>query len=161
LEPCKNVQLTRHTDFALRTLIYLGRNPDHTYAISEIAPAIGAPQNHLTKVTHNLVKAGYLVGIRGRYGGLMLSRPAIDINIGEVVRRMEPHFDIADCGTCQIAGGCRLRGVFGEALLAFFEVLDRYNLAQLLTYHTGAVSPFAGLLAADMAGSDYSCKSPR
>lgn len=145
MELLRNVQLTRHTDFAMRTLIYLGRNSDRKHAISEIAPAIGAPQNHLTKVAHNLVKAGYIISTRGRYGGLMLARPASDINIGEVVRHMEPNFNIADCLTCKIARGCGLRGVFGEALLAFFEVLDRYCLAQILGSQSNDDVPFAKL----------------
>jgi Rrf2 family nitric oxide-sensitive transcriptional repressor len=39
--------------------------------------------NHVAKITRRLSKPGYLDTVRGRGGGLVLSRPASQIGIGE------------------------------------------------------------------------------
>lgn len=124
------MQLTRHTDYALRVLLYLAGHDGHC-AISSIAARYGISHNHLMKVVHELGKAGYVSGVRGRYGGIKLAKPATEINVGEVVVAMESDFAIAACHSCRIAGNCGLQGIFGEALSAFLEVLQRYSLADL------------------------------
>ena len=126
------MRLTRHTDYAIRVLLYLGAQPEKICSISEIARAYGISQNHLMKVAHDLGKAGYVEGVRGRSGGIRLVKPADRINVGDVVRRMEEGFELVECGTCVIAPACGLTGVLDEALAAFMAILDRYTLADLL-----------------------------
>ncbi len=126
------MRLTRYTDYALRVLLYLGAQPDRICSIAEIARAYGISQNHLMKVAHDLGKAGYVEGVRGRSGGIRLAKPADRISVGAVVRRTEEGFDLADCGSCVISPACGLSGVLSEALTAFMAVLDRYTLADLL-----------------------------
>ena len=126
------MRLTRYTDYAMRVLIYLGAQPDRVCSIAEIAQAYGVSRNHLMKVAHDLGKAGYIEGVRGRTGGIRLARPAARINVGAVVRRTEPDFDLVECGSCVIAPACALTGVMDEALAAFMAVLDGYTLADML-----------------------------
>jgi Rrf2 family nitric oxide-sensitive transcriptional repressor len=126
------MRLTRYTDYAMRVLMYLGVQPDKVCSIAEIARAYGISHNHLTKVAHDLGRAGYVEGVRGRTGGIRLARAAERINVGAVVRQTEHGFDLADCGSCIIAPACGLTGVLDEALAAFLAVLDRYTLADLL-----------------------------
>ncbi len=126
------MQLTRHADYALRVLLYLGKKGAEISSIRGISEAYGISHNHLMKVVHELGKAGYLSSVRGRYGGIRLSRPASTINIGEVLCKMERDFQLADCGSCRIAGGCGLQGVLDEAVAAFLGVFQRYSLQDLL-----------------------------
>jgi Rrf2 family nitric oxide-sensitive transcriptional repressor len=126
------MRLTRYTDYAMRVLIHLGTQPGKVCSIAEIARAYGISQNHLMKVAHDLGKAGYVEGVRGRSGGIRLAKPADRINVGDVVRHTEEGFDLADCGSCAIAPACGLTGVLAEALGAFMAVLDRYTLADLI-----------------------------
>jgi Rrf2 family nitric oxide-sensitive transcriptional repressor len=126
------MRLTHYTDFALRVLLYLGVHSDRPCPISEIARAYGISQNHLVKVAHDLGKAGYVAGIRGRFGGIRLARPAEAINVGAVVRHTEEDFQMADCGSCLIAPACGLSRALDEAVAVFMAVLDGYTLADLL-----------------------------
>jgi Rrf2 family nitric oxide-sensitive transcriptional repressor len=137
------MRLTRYTDYAMRVLLYLGAQPEKVCSIGEIARAYGISQNHLMKVAHDLGKAGYVEGVRGRSGGIRLARPAEKINVGAVVRGSEEGFELVECGSCVIAPACRLSGVLDEALAAFMAVLDRYTLADLLKKRSKLLSLFA------------------
>ncbi|MEN7535853.1 RrF2 family transcriptional regulator [Aurantiacibacter flavus] len=126
------MRLTRYTDYAMRVLLFLGRQPGELASIAAIARAYGISQNHLMKVVNDLVNAGYLESVRGRNGGIRLARPPQQINVGALVRHTEDDFDLVGCGACVIAPACGLTSVLDEALLAFLKVLDGYSLADVL-----------------------------
>lgn len=130
------MHLTSFSDYTLRTLMYLALRPDTMCTIDEIAVAYGISVNHLTKVVHQSAQAGDIQTLRGQGGGLRLARRPETINIGAVLRRTEPDLEIAPCfgaGTaCVIQPACVLQGVLGDALAAFFAVLDRTTLADLV-----------------------------
>ncbi|KKC26435.1 Rrf2 family transcriptional regulator [Sphingomonas sp. SRS2] len=125
------MRLSRHTDYALRTLIHLAARPDRLASIAEIARAYSISENHLMKVVHMLGRAGFIRTVRGRGGGIALARAPEEIGVGAVVRHGEPDLNLADCDACVIAPACGLNGVLGEALAAFLAVLDRYTLADI------------------------------
>jgi Rrf2 family nitric oxide-sensitive transcriptional repressor len=127
------MKLTAFTDYSLRVLIYLAAQPGGRATIGQVAAAYGISENHLVKVVHFLGKAGWLNNVRGKGGGLELGRPADRINIADVVRDAEGETAVAACfgkdeGGCRIAHSCKLRGVLGEAVAAFYAVLARYTL---------------------------------
>ena len=127
------MRLTRYTDYAMRVLLYVGAQDNERLSpISEMSRAYGISQNHLMKVVNDLVNAGYLESVRGRFGGIRLARPAAEINVGAVVRHTEEGFDLVECGSCVIAPACGLTSALAEALAAFMKVLDGYSLADLL-----------------------------
>ena len=126
------MRLTRYTDFALRVLLYLAREPGSQASIARIAQAYGVSQSHLMKVVSDLVGAGYVESVRGRGGGIRLARSPADIMIGSLVRHTEEDFDLVDCGSCLIAPACGLTSMFDEALAAFMAVLDSYSLADAM-----------------------------
>jgi Rrf2 family nitric oxide-sensitive transcriptional repressor len=127
------VRLTRYTDYAMRVLLYLGARPeDEPCPISEISRAYAISQNHLMKVVNDLVNAGYLESVRGRFGGVRLARPPAAINVGEVIRHTEEGFELVDCGACVIATACGFTGALGQAMNAFMAALDGFTLADLI-----------------------------
>jgi len=132
------MKLTAFTDYSLRVLIYLATEPKQRATIAQIATAFDVSENHLIKVVHFLGKSGWLANVRGKGGGLELAKRPEDIVVGEVVRNTEgvalpaECFDREEQTQCCIARICRLRGVLGEAIDAFYAVLDRYTLADLV-----------------------------
>lgn len=129
------MQLTRHTDYALRVLMYAAIHGGERLTITEVAEAFTVSRNHLVKVVNALGRQGYLETLRGKNGGIRLGLAPEAIGVGAVVRSMEEQLEIIDCaGTgCPILAPCRLRSVLGEAFDAFMAVLDRYTLADLVT----------------------------
>ncbi|WP_428032534.1 RrF2 family transcriptional regulator [Ancylobacter sp.] len=131
------MQLTRYSDYALRVMLYLAARDDRLCSIAEIAAAYGISHNHLMKVLHDLGRAGYVASVRGRSGGFRLARPAAQIRIGALLRHTEEDFDLADCPSCVLSGGCGLASVLDEAMAAFFAVLDSCTLADLMARRSG------------------------
>jgi Rrf2 family nitric oxide-sensitive transcriptional repressor len=126
------MKLTLYTDYALRALMHLAAKPERLASISEIATTYRISHNHLTKVVHDLRKAGFIDAVRGRSGGVRLARPASEITVGAVVRHTEGGFDLVDCSSCVIAPACALTAALHRALAAFMDVLDGYSLADLV-----------------------------
>jgi Rrf2 family nitric oxide-sensitive transcriptional repressor len=91
------MKLTAYTDYALRTLMYLGANRDRLVTIQDIADLHNIAKNHLSKVVHQLGGLGVIQTVRGRNGGLRLGKEPIDIHLGDLVRNTEPDFNMAEC----------------------------------------------------------------
>jgi Rrf2 family nitric oxide-sensitive transcriptional repressor len=136
------MRLTAYTDYSLRVLIYLGLRDERLATISELSRSYGLSANHLMKIIHNLGKLGYIETVRGRGGGMKLSGTPEEINLGQVVRQMEPDFAITECfdperrGDCVIMPACRLQLVLEKAVEAFLDVLGNHTLADLLQNRT-------------------------
>jgi Rrf2 family nitric oxide-sensitive transcriptional repressor len=126
------LRLTRFSDYAIRVMLYLAAHTDRLCSIAEIAKAYDISQNHLMKVVSDLAASGYVQSLRGRGGGIRLARPAPEINIGRLIRHTEGEIDLVGCATCALKGACQLPGPLDLALEAFFAVLERYTLAQVL-----------------------------
>lgn len=130
------MHITRYTDYSLRVLMYVALKGDTLSTIREIAESYDISKNHLMKVVQELNSKGYLQAIRGKNGGLRLPGRPDDINLGELVRGTEQDLTLVECfgegSQCALTPACRLKGVFAEALEAFFAVLDQYTLADLV-----------------------------
>ena len=99
--------------------------------------------------------------MRGKNGGIRLARAPKDINLGVLIKKIEPDFDLVECFAtpandkssdgrqtglpitlidettnnargCVISPACQLKSVFFEALTAFINVLERYTLADII-----------------------------
>lgn len=130
------MRLTAMTDYALRLLMYVAQHPDRLCTIAEIAQAHGISETHLMKVTHQLGLQGWIETVRGKGGGLRLARRPEDINLGALVRGVEPNFRLVDCfgtdSTCALTGHCGLAGLLDGALQRFLAHLDGFTLADAL-----------------------------
>lgn len=93
------MRLTNYSDYALRSLIYLAVKPEpHLLAnISDIANSYNISRSHLTKIIHQLGQLGYIDSVRGKNGGIRLARAPKDINLGVLIKQIEPDFDLVEC----------------------------------------------------------------
>jgi Rrf2 family nitric oxide-sensitive transcriptional repressor len=138
------MRLTTMTDYSLRLLMYVAHQPDRLCTIAEIAEAYGISQAHLMKVTHQLALAGFVETVRGKGGGMRLAAAPAAINLGAVVRAVEPDFALVECfgaeNRCSLTSYCRLAGVLGGALASFLAHLERHTLADLVPDVTPAAA---------------------
>lgn len=129
------MRLNLHTDYALRLLIYLAQSSGQP-SVETVAGSFGISRHHLMKVAQQLAALGYVEARRGRGGGLLLAQDPQAINVGALVRALEPTGSFVECfdratNHCTIAGVCGLQGALNLALGDFLARLDRYTLADL------------------------------
>lgn len=151
------MQLTTHSDYALRLLIYLMSDEAGKASTREVAAAYGISLHHLTKVAKSLTRRGWLITSRGGGGGLMLAPHTPDLRLGEIVRYTEFSLDLAECfnaetNTCPIAAVCRLKPVLYRARQAFFAVLDSVTVREIAR-NPGELNPIFAATAKRSAGN--------
>ncbi|MBL1404976.1 MAG: Rrf2 family transcriptional regulator [Hyphomicrobiales bacterium] len=132
------MKLTLQTDYALRILISLAQNPGQLQSVQDLANRFSVSKNHLMKTAQHLSAHGFIKTERGRKGGLRLAMLPKDIVIGNVIRKMEPNLEMAECfqqgeagKACQLLPSCKLKGLLGEALASFLQVLEQKTLADI------------------------------
>jgi len=78
--------LSTTADHALRAVLYLAQRPSgQVVSAPEIADAIGAPRNYLSKTLHALTRAGVTSSVSGRGGGFGLAIPAHRLTLAELI----------------------------------------------------------------------------
>lgn len=110
---------------------------DEMSSIGELCGIYGLSKNHLAKAVHKLARLGYVESVRGKKGGIRLAAEPASINIGAVVRKLEPGFDLVECfdegkNTCLLSPACRLQAVFSKATRTFQDTLAQYTLADVI-----------------------------
>ncbi|MBZ9708432.1 iron-responsive transcriptional regulator RirA [Mesorhizobium sp. B3-2-1] len=131
------MRLTRQTNYAMRILMYCAANNERLSRIPEIAAAYSVSELFLFKILQPLVENGLVETVRGRNGGVRLGRAAESISLFDVVRVTEESFAMAECfendaAECPLVDSCALNSALREALNAFFAVLARHTIADLV-----------------------------
>lgn len=131
------MRLTRQTNYAIRMLMYCAANEGELSRVPEIARAYGVSELFLFKILQPLVQNGLIETVRGRNGGVRLGRAAAEISLFDVVRVTEENFAMAECfendaTDCPLVDSCALNSALREALNAFFAVLMKYSISDMV-----------------------------
>jgi Rrf2 family nitric oxide-sensitive transcriptional repressor len=129
------MKLTKQTDFAFRTLLFLAAKPKEQLSnIQQICDFYDISTNHISKVVMRLVRMGYIEAVRGKGGGIRLGCAPEHIQLINVVTEFETTLRPINCSEqpCRIIRNCRLKGVLGNAMQAFLDALSAYTLADIV-----------------------------
>ena len=84
-------------EYALRAVVYLGERPESRSTIREIAKTAQIPAGYLAKIMQSLARGGVVRAQRGLNGGFLLTRPAAEISLLEVLNAVDPIRRIREC----------------------------------------------------------------
>jgi Rrf2 family protein len=109
-------------------------------SLKTIAERQGLSEHYLEQLAAPLRKAGLIVSVRGAQGGYVLSRPASQITVGDIVRVLEGPIGFTDCTTegepaPDCAAGCVVRGVWEKVTAQIVNVIDSISLFDLAEQH--------------------------
>lgn len=84
-------------EYALRASVTLAEHSERAVSATELAKVTSVPSDYLFKVMKQLVKAGLVVAVRGKYGGYRLSKSPSQISVLDVVNAVDPITRIHRC----------------------------------------------------------------
>lgn len=131
------IRLNLSTDYALRTLLYLGTHPGEQVSVGVVAEFHRISSDHVSKVVQQLARAGLVRSERGRTGGIRLGRAPEAITVWDVVELFEGPLALLECvnggGECVLRADCRLKSVLARAGHQLKRELQEVTLADLVS----------------------------
>jgi Rrf2 family protein len=133
------------TDYALRAVLYLARTGDgRLVPAEEIAEAIGAPRNYLSKTLHALTRLGIVTSARGPHGGFSLAVPAAQLTLARVIDCFDEPPPRPRCmlgaGPCNRLDPCAAHERWSAIVAARRRPLAETTVADLLASGVHALS---------------------
>jgi len=131
------VLITRATEYAIRALLHLSKQPrgEIVYkkdicAAQDITPAF------LTKILQPLIKDGIVGSQRGVGGGFFLLKDPEEVTIYDVIRAEEGPLYLNHCiaqpGVCEKDVFCPMHGAWREIREELMAIMQRYSFARLM-----------------------------
>jgi Rrf2 family protein len=137
------MRVSKRGEYALRTLIHLGRaaaQGQPLVRIATLAEQEDIPVKFLEQILLQLRDEGLLASRRGRNGGYFLHRPMHKIRIGDVIRLIDGPLAPISCASvtayapcsCPDEARCGLRLLMLEVRNAIAGILDQRTLADVV-----------------------------
>jgi Rrf2 family protein len=135
------MKFSSQEEYGLRCLLQIARlGPQGSMTITEISRVESMAQTHVAKTLMTLRKSSFITSTRGQLGGYTLSRPAEEINVGDVLNALGGRlYDAGFCDkhgganeTCSHAVDCSVRSLWQVIQNSVDSVLDRITIADLL-----------------------------
>lgn len=135
------MQLTKHTDYAFRILIYTASMNEKRTTIQAISEALAISKNHTMKIVNKLAQRGWLSTSRGKNGGICLGIEAEGVTLKDVVELMEHNLVPVNCESppCVLNKRCGLKAILWDAQKRYLAYLESFTLADLLNKETKGI----------------------
>ncbi len=138
------IRFSTRGEYGLRMMMDLarcyGQGPQ---ALSEIARHEALPATYLEQLVGKLRKAGLVASRQGAHGGYELTRPPVEVTVGEVMRVLEGPISPMICATegessilCDRQYFCSANLVWEKVRDSVAEALDSLTLADLVPRKT-------------------------
>jgi len=126
--------LPKTAEYALRAIVWLGRENGQTASAADLAEATKVPRRYLHKVLQDLIRAKLARSQPGPGGGYALARRPEKISILDVVDAVAPVERIRHCplGLPSHTTLCPLHKELDRVYEATQKALARVTIAQLL-----------------------------
>ena len=131
------IRINRQTDYAIRVILALAKQGDEAMLpTSQIQQEMLIPKALSLRVVAELARGGFIHTYPGRDGGLKLARPAVEINLRQVVTHFESNFTISEClhggGTCPFDHSCPVRCRWARLQALILQELESTTFDQLV-----------------------------
>jgi Rrf2 family protein len=128
--------VTRETDYAVRTVLYLAKQDGRMVSVTEIAHAMLIPKSFLAKLLQRLVRNHILASSRGAKGGFLLARKPAEISLLSIIEAMQGPAAINVCAIdskrCKLSSSCSVHPVWVEIRKEVEKRLKRETIGRLI-----------------------------
>lgn len=136
------MRLTRGSDYGLRGMLYMARQPvGQVCLVSQVAAAESLPESYLAKIFQDLARNRLLISHRGAKGGFSLVDDPQEINLLQIIEAVEGPIAIAPCldvrEGCNRVDWCGIHDTLDSAQTQMIGVLKNTSLADLVGKQNG------------------------
>jgi Rrf2 family protein len=128
--------VTRETDYAVRTVLYLAQERDRVASVTEVAQAMFIPKSFLAKILQRLVRNGIVQSIRGVKGGFRLAKKPNEITLLAIMEAIQGLAGINVCAVdskkCRLSSTCAVHPVWVDIRKEVEARLKKQTIATLL-----------------------------
>ena len=131
------MRLSTRSRYGVRLMLALGLNDKkEPVFLKDIAHSEGISEKYLSQIIIPLKAKGLVTTFRGAHGGYLLSRPASEIKLRDIIEPLEGDMSLVDCvnapDICGKSTECVTREVWTEMSLLLLNFLDTYTLDDLV-----------------------------
>ena len=132
------MKLSTRARYALRMMVTIARQSSGSTAVSlsDVSGKTRLSRRYLEQLAIALRNAALLRGITGKGGGYLLTRPAAEITLGQIVEAAIGPINIVECvlrpQTCIEVDFCECRWVYQTINDRILAVLQELSLADLV-----------------------------
>src|SRR5512143_910276 len=128
--------VTRETDYAVRTVLYLAKNRNRMASVTEVAHAMHIPKSFLAKLLQRLVRSHILTSSRGVNGGFQLVQKPSKITLLSIMEAVQGPAGINVCAIdskrCKLSSTCAVHPVWVEIRKEVEKRLKRETINKLI-----------------------------
>jgi Rrf2 family protein len=129
------MQITRETDYAIRCVLHLSKDPDRVIMVDSIARDKKIPKSFLAKILQKLTKAGIVKSFRGVNGGYQLDKHPSEVSLLNIIESIEGPVVMNECAMnkkiCDMSDSCTVHPVWVKIRKVVEGALSDYNLETL------------------------------
>jgi Rrf2 family iron-sulfur cluster assembly transcriptional regulator len=131
------VRLTKGTDYGILGILYLAMQPsERVTLVREVAENQDVPESYLAKIFQDLTRGGLVRSHRGARGGFSLARPAMTINLRQIIEVLQGPISLNYCldirEGCPRYARCAIGQVLGHAQDQLLQALESTTLENLV-----------------------------
>jgi Rrf2 family protein len=131
----KSAMLSQTVEYSLRAVVWLAERTGLPTTNQQIAEATKVPADYLAKIMQTLSRRGIVSAQRGKKGGFLLTRPADQVTVLEVINAVDPIQRIHSCPLALAAHAhqlCPLHRRLDDAMLSIETAFGKTTIAEIL-----------------------------
>lgn len=128
------LKIGKMTDYAMLILSEMAKEPEAVMSATFLAETLHLSAPTVSKILKILGDAELVTSVRGAVGGYLLSRPAAEISVADVIEAMEGRLAMTECcetvNLCSLGTMCAMQNNWVKInsviklLLSRFSILD-------------------------------------
>jgi len=131
------MRLSTRSRYGVRLMLELALNKKHEpMFLKDIASSQDISEKYLSQIILPLKNSGLVTTYRGAHGGYLLSKPAEEISLHEIVELLEGDLSLVDCVTspnvCNRSTACPTRNIWSQMSSLLKNYLKEVTLADLV-----------------------------
>ena len=131
------MRLSTRSRYGVRLMLALAENKQKKPVfLKDIASSEEISEKYLSQIIIPLKGKGLVTTFRGAHGGYLLSKPASEITLREIIEPLEGDLCLVDCvgnpGICDKVNTCATREVWDEMSSLLLNFLDTFTLEDLI-----------------------------